>query len=181
MTIGGLVIAAILLAIAWLNESAWLRKFVLGGVAIWFAFYFTMLLGFSFFSEEKNLGRNEPKEFCGFYLDCHMHTAVSQVRTGEDDRRPHLQRANSTLSRLTYSATRHERRSGLHTVDAHVVDAAGGTYTRDLQAEEELGPQPEFEQEVGPEENFDKEIVFDLPVDVNEPRLDIREGYGSTI
>ena len=177
MTIGGLVIAAILLAIAWLNESGWLRKFVLGGVAIWFAFYFTMLLGFSFSSEEKNLGRNEPKEFCGFYLDCHMHTAVSGVRTAKTigDRT-----AKGKFHIVTVKVFSNAARAtlGLHTVDAHVVDAAGGTYTRDLQAEEELGPQPKFEQEVGPEENFDKEIVFDLPVDVNEPWLDIREGYG---
>src|SRR5437773_3681591 len=79
MTIGGLVAAAILFGIAWLNESAWLKKFVIGGVAVWFAFYIAMLLGFSLFSTEKTLAINEPKEFCGFYFDCHMHTAVTNV------------------------------------------------------------------------------------------------------
>ena len=38
MTIGGVIVAAILFTVAWLNESAWLKKFVLGGVAIWFLF-----------------------------------------------------------------------------------------------------------------------------------------------
>src|SRR5262249_16000217 len=80
MTIGGLIVAAVLLGIAWLNQSAWLKKFVVGGVTVWFAFYIAMLLGFSLFSTETTLTLNEPKEFCGFYLDCHMHTAVTSVR-----------------------------------------------------------------------------------------------------
>ena len=29
---------------------------------------------------------------------------------------------------------------------------------------------------LGPEESFVKEIVFDLPVDVENPRLDMRQG-----
>ena len=177
MTIGGLVVAAILLAVAWLNESSWLRKFVLGGVAIWLAFYFTMLLGFSFFSEEKNLGRNEPKEYCGFYLDCHMHTAVSGVRTAKTigDRT-----AKGKFYIVTVNVFSNAARAtlGLHSVETSVVDAAGNTYYRDELAEAELDPQPPFELQIGPEENFDKEIVFDLPTDVKEPRLDIREGYG---
>jgi len=59
-----------------------------------------------------------------------------------------------------------------------VVDAEGQTYTRDMQTESELPSQPDFERKVTPAETFEKQIVFDLPVDVNDPRLDIREGYG---
>ena len=61
MTIGGLIVAGILLGIAWLNQSAWLKKFVIGGVAVWLAFYVAMLLGFSFFSTETTLAEKEPK------------------------------------------------------------------------------------------------------------------------
>jgi hypothetical protein len=63
-------------------------------------------------------------------------------------------------------------------VDAHVIDERGATYNRDIDAESQLDPQPEFEQKVGPMASFEKEIVFDLPIDVIGPRLDIRDGYG---
>ena len=83
MTVGGLIVAAILLGISLLTGSAWLRNFVLGCVAIWFGFYFVMLLGFSLFSTEEILAVGEAKEYCGFYLDCHMHTAVTDIRTAK--------------------------------------------------------------------------------------------------
>src|SRR5258706_12180465 len=83
MTIGGLIVAAVMLVISVATGKAWLRKFVFGGVAIWFVFYLAMLFGFSLSSQEKDLGLNEAKEYCGFYLDCHMHTAVTNVRTAK--------------------------------------------------------------------------------------------------
>src|SRR5215468_2076581 len=121
MTIGGLIVAAILLGIAWLNQSAWLKKFVIGGLAVWFAFYVAMLLGFSFFSTEATLTANEPKEFCGFYLDCHMHTSVTGVRRTKTlgDRV-----ATGEFYIVTVKVFSNAKRAtlGLHTVDAHVVD-----------------------------------------------------------
>ena len=39
MTIGGLIVAAVLLVIALIGKKKWLRNFVLGGVALWFVFY----------------------------------------------------------------------------------------------------------------------------------------------
>jgi hypothetical protein len=63
-------------------------------------------------------------------------------------------------------------------VDAHVVDTDDQKYTRDMDAETALGPQPAFDKRISPGESFEKEIVFDLPADANNPRLDIREGYG---
>ncbi len=67
---------------------------------------------------------------------------------------------------------------GLITVDTHIVDASKREYNRDIEAEAELPPPPDFEKQIGPEERFEKEIVFDLPVDVKGPRFDIREGHG---
>jgi hypothetical protein len=177
MTIGGLIVAGILLVAAWLNESVWLRKFVIGGVAVWFAFYFAMLLGFSFFSTEKTLAIGEAKEYCGFYLDCHLHTAVTNVTRTKTI-------GNSTSNGEFYIVTvkvfSNARRAtlGLLTVDAHVVDAEGQPYYRDMQAEEQLPTQPDFEQKISPSGSFEKQIVFDLPDNVQNPRLDIRDGYG---
>lgn len=177
MTIGGSVVAAILYAVAWLNGSVWLKKFVIGGVAIWLVFYVAMLLGSSWLSTERTLPIGEAKEYCGFYLDCHMHTAVNSVRTAKTlgDLT-----ANGEFYIVAVKVSSNAKRAtlGLLTVDAHVVDDGGHAYTRDMQAEARLPPQPEFEKKISPAESFEKEIVFDLPIGVKNPRLDIREGYG---
>ena len=177
MTIGGLIVAMVLLTGALFTKKTWLTKFTLGGVAVWFVFYVVMLFGFSFASAEKTLAMNEPKEYCGFYLDCHMHTSVKGVRTtktiGGKTANGEFQIFKVEVFSDAVKAT-----LGLITVDAHVVDASNREYSRDTEAEAQLPPQPDFEKQIGPEESFEKEIVFDLPVDVKEPRLDLREGYG---
>ncbi len=162
MTIGGLILAGILLAIAWLHESAWLKKFVLGGVAVWFAFYIVMLLAFSLVSEEKTLGLNEPKEFCGFYLDCHMHAAVTGVRTAKTigDRTAN---GEFYIVKVKVFSDAKQASLGLHTVDAKVLDDQKHVFERDLAAEANLGEQPPFDRKISPVESFEKEIVFDLP------------------
>jgi hypothetical protein len=177
MTVGGLLVAGVLLAIAWLNESAWLKKFVLGGVAIWLAFYAVMLIGVSLMSSERTIeiGDTDGKEYCGFYLDCHMHTMVSRVRRAKSIGSRTAKGEFYIIAVKVFSNAK-AATLGLSTVGAHVVDSTGSTYTRDLQAEDELGPQPGFEDKIGPSESFVKEIVFDLPVGVKGPRLDIREG-----
>lgn len=177
MTIGGVIAAAILFVIALYTGKVWLGKFVFGGVVVWIVFYFTMLIGVSLFSSEKTLALNEPKAFCGFYFDCHMHAAVKGVRTaktiGDKTAKGEFHIATVEVFSDAVKAT-----LGLITVDAHVVDAGNRIYTRDMDAETQLAPQPDFEKQIGPEESFEKEIVFDLPVDVKNPRLDLREGYG---
>jgi hypothetical protein len=177
MTIGGLFLAVILLVIAWLNDSGWLKKFVLGAVAVWLVFYAAMLLGFSFASTQRTLPIGEAKEYCGFYLDCHMHTAVGDVaRTTTIGNK----NANGEFYVVTVKVFSNARAAtlGLLSVDAKVVDASGSSYTRDLDAESQLSPQPQFERQISPTESFEKQIVFDMPADAQNPRLDIREGYG---
>jgi hypothetical protein len=176
LTIGGSLVAAGLFAIAWLNDSSWLKKFVAGAVAIWLGFYMTVLLAVSFSSEEKVLSLNEPKKFCGFYLDCHMHTAVSGVRKAKTigDR---TAKGEFYIVKVNVFSNAARARLGLSAVDAHVVDASRTEYTRDETAEAELPLQPDFETKVRPEESFEKEIVFDLPVDVKGARLGISEGH----
>jgi len=177
MTIGGLLVAAVLFAVALYTGKVWLRNFVCGGIAIWTIFYFTMLFGFSLVSSERELSLNEPKQFCGFYFDCHMHTAVTDVRRAKTI-------GNKTAAGEFYIVTvkvfsdAKAATLGLLTVDAHVVDAVDQKYTRDMDAETALGPQPEFDKKISPVESFQKKIVFDLPENVDEPRLDIRDGYG---
>jgi len=177
MTIGGLVVACILLAVAWLHESPWLKKFVLGGVAIWFAFYIVALLAVSLTSEERTLSFNEPKEYCGLYLDCHMHTAVTGVERTKTIG-GHAANGEFYIVKVKVFSDAKRATLGLLTVDAKVLDDQKNIYERDLAAEAQLPPQPAFERLISPAESFEKEVVFNLPETVENPRLDLREGYG---
>jgi hypothetical protein len=80
MTIGGLILATILLIISFLTKKTWLRNLVFICVPLWFVFYAIALIGTSFTSEPRFLVLNESKEFCGFYLDCHLHATVTDIR-----------------------------------------------------------------------------------------------------
>lgn len=176
-TIGGLCVAGVLLVISLITKKTWLRNFVFGGVALWLIFYAVMLFGFSFASQEKELALKEPKAFCGFYLDCHMHAAVTGVRRAKTigDRTAN---GEFYIVRVQIFSDAARATLGLITVDAHVVDRDKHEYARDSVAETQLPVQPLFEKQVGPEESFEKEIVFDLPPDIKDPRLDLREGLG---
>lgn len=177
MTIGGSIIAAILLAVSiWKNQS-WLRNFVLGGVTVWYTFYIIIFLMSSIFSEEKTLSLNEPKEYCGFYLDCHMHTAVAEVRKTKTlgDKT-----ANGEFYIVKVEVFSNAKRELLRLVEteAKVVDEQKREFQRDTEAEKFLGEQPPFEKTIAPTESFTKEIVFDIPDDARNPRLDLKDGYG---
>ena len=176
MTIGGLVVAGVLLVIAFITGKGWLRNFVLGGVAVWFVFYAVLLIGASVFSTEKTLAFDEPKAFCGFYFDCHLHTAVKDVRTTKTlgDR---TAKGMFQIVKVEVSSDAVQAKLGLTTLGANVVDSGDEHYHRDWEAEALLPSQPDFEKLIGPEEHFVKEIVFDLPADVKNPRLDLREGF----
>ncbi len=177
MTIGGLVVAAIVLVIAYAGKIDWLKTFVLGGIFTWLTGYVILLLVGSIFSVERSLSFGEPKEFCGFYLDCHMHTSVEGVRTAKTigDRTAD---GEFYIVKVKVFSDARQATLNLITVDAKVLDDQKRLYHRDLDAEANLGEQPPFEKKLSPSESFEKEVVFDLPADVNTPRLDLREGYG---
>src|SRR5688572_1545688 len=127
MTIGGLIVAALLLAVSIYAGKVWLRNFVFGGVAVWSVFYLAMLVGFSLRSEERKLGLNEPKEFCGFYLDCHMHTAVTDVRRTKTIGN---KTANGEFYIVKVKVFSNAKRAtlGFGGLKLHVIDAEGRRY-----------------------------------------------------
>lgn len=171
MTIGGLIVAAILYAVSIAYGKTWLRNFVLGGVAVWFFLYFAMLIGFSLNSKERELGLNEPKEFCGFYLDCHMHTAVTGIRKAKTI-------GNKTANgefyivKVKVFSNAKQATLGFGGLKLHVVDADGRQYPHSPEVE---APEPWFTRPVAAGESFEREVVFDLPVNVVRPRLDMHD------
>jgi hypothetical protein len=64
---------------------------------------------------------------------------------------------------------------GLHAPKFEVVDANNRKFERIAELEK---PEPPFDQKIPAGGEFEKEIVFDLPTDVQNPRLDIAEGIG---
>lgn len=176
LTLMGSVVAIVALVGALMTGKTWLRDFLLGGVALWFVLYTVFLFGSSLTSTERELGFNETKAYCGFYIDCHLHTSVTNIRTA---RKLGDRIASGKFYIVTVKVSSDARREplGLTTVDAHVVDRRGREYPRHTTAEQQLSPQPEFERLISPGESFEKQIVFDLPIDVERPRLDISEGY----
>ena len=171
MTIGVTLAAIVLLAVGMYSRTTWPRNFVLGGVAVWFAFYFAMLIGFSYTSEEKELTLGEPKEFCGFYLDCHMHTAVTDVRKA---RTIGNKTANGEFYIVKVKVFSNAKKAtlGFGGLKLHVIDGDGRRYPHSPEVE----PADEwFTRPVPAGGSFEREVVFDLPAAVKNPRLDMHD------
>ena len=175
LTIGGLGVAFLLMIVAGVTRAVWLAKFIFGAVGVWFGVYAVMLVTISLASEEKILGLNEPKAFCGFYLDCHLHASVSGVRKTKTI-------GNKTavgefyLVRIKVSSDARRAELNLRNPQFVIKDARGRKYEPILDLEK---TEPFWEQKVPAGGAFEKEMVFDLPSDAENPRLDISEGIGA--
>lgn len=180
MTIGGLVVAAVLFVASLITKKMWLTKFTLGGVAVWLVFYTVMLLGFSLTSTEKVLASGEAKEYCGFYLDCHMHTAVTGVRMAKTIGDKQANGQFYIVNVKVFSDARNPN-IALHLIEpkARVVLPDGGKIERDMNAEAKLPTAGVMlDTDIHNNDTIEKEIVFDVPVNATNSKLLITEGYG---
>jgi hypothetical protein len=180
MTIGGLIVAGILLIVSLITRKAWLAKFTLGGVAVWFVFYAVMLLGFSLTSEERVLGQNEAKEYCGFYLDCHMHSQVTSVRTAQQIGDEQAKGVFYIVGVRVFSDAKNDN-IGLRLIEpkARILTADKTYILRDTAAEAQL-PTADvaLDSNIHNSQTIDKEIVFDVAKPSPDLKLLITEGYG---
>lgn len=185
-TVLGLIAAVFLIIVSSIKQMQAVTKFVFGAVAIWMSLYFALLFFTSFTSKEKVLAFNEPKEFCGFYLDCHLHAAVTNVRQtktiGEGANQKTAQGLFYVVTVKVFSDAKRAK-LGLLMPRARVFDVTGKVFERSAEAEQALeattgNPTTAFDKQLGPEgDYFTKEIVFDLPDDAKNPKLDLTEGY----
>lgn len=180
VTIGGLITAMIMLVIAAVTKKAWLAKFTIGGVAVWLVFYAVMLLGFSLASSEKTLSVKEPKAFCGFYLDCHMHAVVAGVsptkRIGD-----RIAKGDFYIVAINVFSDAKNPNIAFRLIEPKIVvlDENGVPFPRDLETEALLSTASvDIGQDIRGRQIIQKELVFDLPDNMKSGRLDIREGYG---
>jgi hypothetical protein len=152
------------------------RRFMLAGAAM----YLGALLTVSLTSQERVLPRGETLRFCGFYLDCHLGVAVEGVKRhatiGE-------RRAAGVFYVVAVRVSSDARRATLHLArpELLVVDREGRSYARSLEAEEALGASGDSASLVRPVpagESYLTSVVFDLPAEIEEPRLLARDVSG---
>lgn len=178
MTIGGLIVAAILLAVSYFAKIGWLRTFVSGGVFVWILGSVILLLIGSIFSQEQTLKFNDPKEFCGFYLDCHMHAAVTGVRKEKQVGDLLAQNEFYIVNLKIFSDA---KRATLRLIEtkAEAHDEGGRVYSRRDEVEKLLPTASvSHNQDVSNGASFEKEIVFDITEPAKNVRLLVTEGYG---
>ena len=141
LTVGGVIAAGVLMAIAICTNKLWLAKFTFGVAALWILFYAAALIGSSLTSTDKTLevGDGVGKAFCGFYIDCHLHAAVDGVRAVKTigDRTAHGQFYVVKMS--IYSDAKNPSIAfRLLEPRVKVIDGHGNAYARDEAAERSL-------------------------------------------
>lgn len=178
MTIGGFIAAGILFVFASIKRLGWLRNFLFRSVAIWLTGYLILLFAMSLISEEITLDKNEAKEFCGFYLDCHMHAAVLGVRRVKNIGEHQAEGEFYVVNLKIFSDA---KRVTLRLAEAEAVayDKGGRTYSRREEIENLLPTaNVSLNQDVANGASFEKEIVFDIAGSSEHMRLKLTEGYG---
>ena len=167
------------------NNRAVARSF-LGGAAILAVAYASGVIAASAVSTEQTLAPGETKWFCGFYLDCHLGLSVDR-----DDILAELPGPSGPVKAagrfhvltlgLHNSAVNPNLDMLLYRPNARIVDASGRTYSRSREAEATLGssdrPAVLGEETKVSHAPQKATIVFDLPVNVQGPRLIVAEGW----
>src|SRR4028118_2169111 len=153
LTIGGLFLAVLLMIAAGVTRQVWLAKFVFGAVGVWFAVYAVLLATVSFLSAEKTLNLNEPKAFCGFYLDCHLHAAVTDVRKTKTFENKTAD-GEFYVVRVKILSDARRAELGLQAPEFEVIDADGRRFKRlaDLENSE-----PSFDSKIPADGAFEKD------------------------
>lgn len=171
-----------------LRKKFGLTKFAIVGITVVAGLYLVCLLIFSFASKDKLLARGEEKHFCE--IDCHLAYSVTDVRETQILRAPPDQlipvgtfRVITIKTRFDENTTSPNRGDGLLYPNSRVVtvsDENGHQYSPSAAAQVLL----EKLQATGtamtiplrPGESYSTTLVFDLPADIKNPTLLIREG-----
>ncbi|MDQ6654058.1 MAG: DUF4352 domain-containing protein, partial [Acidobacteriota bacterium] len=157
-------------------------------ITIIFGIYFVIMLGFSFASTEKVLARGQEKHFCE--IDCHLAYSITDVRqtktlgnAPDQITATGMFRAVTLKTRFDETTTSLNRGNGLLYPNSRIVaviDESGKKYFPLPEGQGAL----ERSQAAGtpltnplrPGESYTTTLVFDLPADIRNPTLLIREG-----
>lgn len=163
----GLFAAAILLLVIGREK---LLKYVFAAGIAWYLFYGAALIGVSLSSSEKNLPVGATKEFCGFYLDCHMKASVTGVKRVREYK-GRKAKGEFNIVDVQISSDARSAKLGLHSPEFAVVVEDGYEY----QPIAELStPTSKLGKKIEPDESLTGTLVFDLPETQLRPRLDVK-------
>lgn len=176
------------------RKKARLTKFALVTIALVAGLYLAILLIFSFASNEKVIAQGEEKHFCE--IDCHLAYSVTDVRetkTLDDAFNPgdtfnqvtaagmfRLVTIKTRFDETTISTTRGNGPLTPNSRVVSVVDEKGNQYFLSAEGQRvlersEAGGTP-ITTQLRPGETYTTTFVFDLPTDIRNPTLLIREG-----
>jgi hypothetical protein len=165
-----------------------LTRVTLVGMAAIVGVYLIIMLGFSFASNEKVLARGQEKHFCE--IDCHLAYSITDVRQTKTLGEATGQVAAGGMFSLITIKTRFDetttslnRENGLLYPNSRVVaviDEGGKKYFPSPEGQHAL----ERSQAAGrpltdplrPGDTYLTTLVFDLPPDIRNPTLMVREG-----
>ena len=149
--------------------------------------YGAILLAVSLGSERRVLGLNEPKRFCGFYIDCHVMVSVTGVdETRALGNREGVVTPQGSFYLVTLTISSDARRAPMRLDDPEIVveDPAGRRFPRSSAGQRALeytrGPQPDPNQVVEAGASYSTTLVFEVPEQVSEPTLIVRESHWLT-
>ena len=183
MAIGG---AAIIAFLAYRRNNLGVMRTFAGGAAIIALAYFGGVMAASAASNEQILEPGDIEWFCGFYLDCHL--GISVERT---EKLTALPAASGVVKpagsfhvltlRLHNNAKNPNIDMLLYRPDARIIDALGNEYRRSAAGEAALvgsrRPAALGAETKVTHTPIDATIVFDLPANIQQPRLQISEGW----
>ncbi len=144
----------------------------------WTGLYGLAVIAVSLASDEQVLSPGEYKRFCGLYLDCHAMVTVAEVDARE---RIGDVAAQGVFYVITVRQASNAKRAriGLAHPTPMIRDGAGRRYWISERGASALanaeGVQPALGRTIAPDETYDTKFVFDLPRDVQDPRLHVRE------
>ncbi len=183
LLIGVTVLGTIVMLVAIVVASkSGRRSIALGlstGLLIWLVTYGIVLVGTSLASREQTLTAGQQKYFCGFYLDCHMSVAVINVQQAKMLGSGATQAAaQGNFYIVTVKVGNGAKRETiwLNEPKAVVVDSTGREYGPSAAGLVALGVESNMGEKVTAGSSYTTTLVFDLPMDVQNPRLDVTEG-----
>ena len=182
-----LFVAGLVLIYSVIRKRFGLTRFALIGIAAIAGLYLGVMLIFSFVSSEKVLARGQEKHFCE--IDCHLAYSVTDVReTKILGDAPHQVTAAGTFrvvtiktrfDETTISSTRGNGQLYPNSRVLAVIDEAGKKYfpstPGQIAFESSQGGGTPLTTPLQPSEIYATTFVFDLPADIQNPTLLIRE------
>ena len=187
-----LFVAAVIFLYSLARKKSGLTKVALATVAVIAGLYLAVLLIFSFASSEKVLARSEEKHFCE--IDCHLAYSVADVQeTKTLGEAPNQLTAAGTFRVVTIKTRFDETTIGRNRGDAllypnsrvvTISDESGKQYSPSPLAqgvlEKSHASGTAMTIPLRPGETYSTTLAFDLPTDIKNPTLLIREGESVT-